>query len=305
MKFKSDHLCLVHRSIKEHKRTEEAPTVKYSATVHDSSKRADDKNNPGEQVKTISTVSVSPVNPVVDKASGEAQQASDNLTIKISRDKGKRRRRKVGGAGLAAKFEVSSSHSGNSTPSSPLSSSSTPRQSWSSSGAPSELKHENKPEKELDVEATAASNRGKKSWSQTAKEQPRVSSAAPGSILPSDTVLTAAWRSPLLAISSPIAPHARAPGSNLMKDKVLKGDEGAKPKNEFTYDIWGHNFSGHLLGKAREVAPCNMFDASEGGSCSFFAREPQALMMKSSAAPPVSRGRGSPPSDVSSGHGIK
>ncbi|GJN08849.1 hypothetical protein PR202_ga26809 [Eleusine coracana subsp. coracana] len=296
------------RSIKEHKRTEEAPTEKYSATVLDNTKRADDRNNPGEQVNTISTVSVSPANPVEDKASRESPQTSDNLTIRISRDKGKRRRRKVGGAGLAAKFEVSSSHSGNSTPSSPLSPSSTPKQGWSSSGAPSELKHENKLDRELDVEATAAStgtNGGKKSWSQTAKEQPRPSSTTPRNTSPPDTVLTSGWRSPLLAISSPIAPHARAPGSNLMKDKVLKGDEGATPKKEFTYDIWGHNFSGHLQGKAREVAPYNMFDASEGGSCSFFAREPQALMMKPSAAPHVSRGRGTPPSDVSSGYGIK
>jgi hypothetical protein len=37
-----------------------------------------------------------------------------------------------------------------------------------------------------------------------------------------------------------------------------------------------------------------------------FAREPQILMMKpSSSAPPVSRGRGSPPSDVATGYGIK
>ncbi|GJN30508.1 hypothetical protein PR202_gb18819 [Eleusine coracana subsp. coracana] len=296
------------RSIKEHKRTEEVPTEKYSSTVLDSTKRPDDRNNPGEQVNTISTVSVSPANPMEDKAPREAPQTSDNLTIRISRDKGKRRRRKVGGAGLAAKFEVSSSHSGNSTPSSPLSPSSTPKQGWSSSGAPSELKHENKLDREFDVEATAAStgtNRGKKSWSQTAKEQPRPSSATPRNTSPPDTVLTSGWRSPLLAISSPIAPHARAPGSNLMKDKVLKGDEGATPKKEFTYDIWGHNFSGHLLGKAREVAPYNMFDASEGGSCSFFAKEPQALMMKPSSAPHVSRGRGTPPSDVSSGYGIK
>jgi hypothetical protein len=296
----------MHRSIKERKRTEETLTENYSATILDRSKRADDKNNQGEQVNTISTASVAPSSPVEDKASREAPQTSENLTIRISRDKGKRRKRKVG-AGLAAKFEVSSSHSGNSTPSS-LSPSSTPKQGLSSFGAPSELKHENKLESEFDVEATTTSsgtNRGKKSWLQTAKVQPRLSSATPGNTLPSDTVMTSAWRSPVLAISSPITPYARAPGSNLMKDKVLKRDEGAAPKKEFTYDIWGHNFSGHLLGKAREVAPYNMFDASESGSCSFFAREPQALVMKPSSSPPVSRGRGSPPSDVSSGYEIK
>ncbi|TVU48144.1 hypothetical protein EJB05_07770 [Eragrostis curvula] len=301
------HSSKKSRSIKEHKRTEEALTEKFSDSVLVNSKRADNNNNPGEQENTVSTEPVSPANHVEDKASREAPQTNENLTIKISRDKGKRRKRKVGGAGLTAKFEVSSSHSGNSTPSSPLSSSSTPKSSWSFSGAPSD-KHENKPVSEFDVEASTAStgtSRGKKSWSQTVKEQPRSPSATPGNTLPSATVLTTAWRSPMLAISSPIAPHARAPGSNLMKAKVVKSDEGAAPKKELTYDIWGHNFSGHLLGKAREVAPYKMFDASEGGSCSFFAREPQALMMKPSSSPPVSRGRGSPPSDVSAGYEIK
>jgi hypothetical protein len=295
----------MHRS-KEHKRTEEALTENYSATVLDSSKRSDDKNNPGKQVDTTSNVSVTPANPVEDKTSRESPQTSENLTIRISRDKGKRRKQKVGGAGLAAKFEVSSSHSGNSTPSS-LSPSSTPKQGWSSSGAPSEPKHENKLDSEFDVEATTTSsgtNHGKKSLSQTAKVQPRSSAATPGNTLPSDTVLTSAWRSPLLAILSPIAPHVRAPGSNLMKDKTLKRDEGTAPKKEYTYDIWGHNFSEHLLGKEMEVAPY-MFDASEGSSCSFFAREPQALVMNPSSPPPVSHGGGSPPSDVSSGYGIK
>jgi hypothetical protein len=275
----------MHRS-KEHKRTEEALTENY-ATVLDSSKRSDDKNNPGKQVDTTSNVSVTPANPVEDKTSREVPQTSENLTIRISRDKGKRRKQKVGGAGLAAKFEVSSSHSGNSTPSS-LSPSSTPKQGWSSSGVPSELKHENKLDSEFDVEATTTSsgtNHGKKSLPQTTKVQRRSSSAPPGNTLPSNTVLTSAWRSPLLVISSPIAPHVRAPGSNLMKDKALKRDEGAAPK------------------KAREVAPYNMFDASEGSSCSFFAREPQALVMKPSSPPPVSRR--SPPSDVSPGYGIK
>jgi hypothetical protein len=93
-----------------------------------------------------------------------------------------------------------------------------------------------------------------------------------------------------------------------MKDKAVKRDVGAAPvpKKEFTYDIWGDHFPGNLLVIAREAAPCKMPDASEGASYSLFAREPQTLMMKpSSAPPPMSRGRGSPPSDVASGYGIK
>jgi hypothetical protein len=90
-----------------------------------------------------------------------------------------------------------------------------------------------------------------------------------------------------------------------VKDKAVKRDEGVTAlKKEFTYDIWGDHFSGHLLGKAREVEPYKLFGASEGASNSFFAREPQALMMKQPSAPPVSRGRRSQPSDVAPGYGI-
>jgi len=299
----------VHRAIKEHKRTEEALAEKYPASVVDNSKSTDDKNNSDEQLHTTSTVSVSPKNPVEDKVSGEAPQTSENLTIRIARDKGKRRKRKVGGAGLAGKFEVSSSHSGNSTPSSPLSQGSTPKQGWSFSGAPSELKHDNKLETGFDVEATTSSagaNREKKTWSQVAKEQPRSRSASPGTTSSSAPgLITTAWRSPMLAISSPIALHARAPGSNLVKDKAVKRGEGAGLKKDFTYDIWGDHFPANLLGIARNGAPCKMPVASEGASYSLFAREPQTLMMKPSSAPPVSRGRGAPPSDVGTGYAIK
>ncbi|KAG2554240.1 hypothetical protein PVAP13_9KG649600 [Panicum virgatum] len=297
------------RAIKEHKRTEEALAEKYPASVVDNSKSTDDKNSPDEQLHTTSTVSVSPKNPVEDKVSGEAPQTSENLTIRIARDKGKRRKRKVGGAGLAGKFEVSSSHSGNSTPSSPLSQGSTPKQGWSFSGAPSELKHDNKLETGFDVEATTSSavtNREKKTWSQVAKEQPRSRSASPGTTSPSAPALTTtAWRSTMLATSSPIALRARAPGSNLVKDKAVKRGEGAGLKKDFTYDIWGDHFPANLLGIARNGAPCKMPVASEGASYSLFAREPQTLMMKPSSAPPVSRGRGSPPSDVGTGYAIK
>uniref|UniRef100_A0ACD5TV38 Uncharacterized protein n=1 Tax=Avena sativa TaxID=4498 RepID=A0ACD5TV38_AVESA len=295
------------RPIREHRKTEEALPEKCPPSTLDRPQKKDEKSNPDKQPSTTTTISVSPANPVEDKVSSEATQNSGNLTIRVGRDKGRRRKRKVGGAGLAAKFEVSSSHSGNSTPSSPLSPGLTPKQGWSFSGAPSELKQKNKLESRLDVEARAPStgnHKEKNGWSRTAKEQqPAPSAAASLNPLASSAALTTACRSPVLAASSPIAPHARAPGSNLMKDKVVKRDEGVTEK-EFTYDIWGNHFSGHLLGKAKEVKPYQLFDASEGASHSFFAREPEALMMKQPSAPPDSRGRGSQPSDVASGYGI-
>ncbi|KAF7040958.1 hypothetical protein CFC21_050816 [Triticum aestivum] len=296
------------RPIREHRKAEEAPPEKCPPSTLDSPRKKDDKSNADKQQSTTSAISVSPTNPVEDKVSTEVTETSGNLTIRVAREKGRRRKRKVGGAGLAAKFEVSSSHSGNSTPSSPLSPSLTPKQGWSFSGASSEPKHRNKLESRLDVEARApltGNNKVKNGWSQTAKQQPPAPPATSVNPLASSTALTTAWRSPLLASSSPIAPHARAPGSNLMKDKAVKRDEGVTAlKKEFTYDIWGDHFSGHLLGKAREVAPGKVFTASEGSSYSFFAREPQALMMKQPSAPPDSRGRRSLPSDVASGYAI-
>ncbi|KAL5211032.1 hypothetical protein ABZP36_006655 [Zizania latifolia] len=305
------HSSKTSRSTREQKRSEETPNNKYPADIHDNPKRTEDKTNPDEQLNTAATISMSPSNPVEDKISPiEAPETSGNLTIRVARDKGRRRKRKVGGAGLAAKFEASSSHSGNSTPSSPLSPSSTPKQGWSFSGTPSELKHNNKLESGSDIEARAPStktNYEKNAWLQTGKEQPSAPpSVTSGKPSPSAAAPTDARRSPLLGSPSPIAPHARAPGSNLVKDKAaVKRNEGAMLKKDFTYDIWGDHFSGHLLGKAREVAPCKMFAASEGASNSFFAREPQALVTKpSSAPPPASRRHGSLPSAVASGHGI-
>ncbi|KAJ1298471.1 hypothetical protein BS78_01G456200 [Paspalum vaginatum] len=292
------------RTIKGQKRTEEALAEKYPASVVGSSQSTDEKNNSDEKLH-ITSLPMSPANPVEYRDSREAPETSENLTIRIARDKGKRRKRKVGSTGLAGKFEVSSSHSGNSTPSSPLSQSSTPKQGWSSSGTPSELKRENKVDTGFDVEATTSStrtNREKKTWSQVAKEQPRSRSASPGITSPSTP---APSTSTPLSASSQIALHSRAPGSNLKKDKAVKRDVGAKLKKDFTYDIWGDHLPRNLLVIVRQAAPCKMPYASEGAPYSLFAREPQTLMMKPSSAPPVSRGRGSPPSDVASGYGIK
>ncbi|WVZ88112.1 LOW QUALITY PROTEIN: hypothetical protein U9M48_034664, partial [Paspalum notatum var. saurae] len=149
-----------YRTIKGQKRTEEALAEKYPASVVDSSQSTDDRNNSDGKLHTTSSLPMSLANLVEDRDSREAPQASENLTIRIARDKGRRRKRKVGGAGLAGKFELAATvGSGNSTPSSPLLQSSTPEQGWSFSGTPSELKHENKVDAGFDVEATTSSTR--------------------------------------------------------------------------------------------------------------------------------------------------
>ncbi|KAK9285283.1 hypothetical protein L1049_024473 [Liquidambar formosana] len=59
---------------------------------------------------------------IVENSDSLEASHSSNLTIRIGKEKGRRRRKRKGaGAGITGLFEVSSSQSGNSTPSSPLS----------------------------------------------------------------------------------------------------------------------------------------------------------------------------------------
>lgn len=241
-----------------------------------------------------------------------------NLTIRIVKEKGRRRRRKTTGAGLAAKFEVSSSQSGNSTPSSPLTpNATTPKQVWSLSldtnnnlfsGVCEEQKHQKKHDVDvpMEVRAPEAEKHGNNTWLLLAQEQPALTgkSTERPTLLPSATFPSPSWRAPsLLAATSPIAPHARAPGSKLGKDKAVQRKQDDVLEEEFTYNIWGNHFSDQLLGRPKEFTP-KVLDASEGDSQSFFARDPQSLMMMSSAQS-ASPGHKSPSCDVTCLHQMK
>ncbi|XP_020586659.1 uncharacterized protein LOC110028930 isoform X2 [Phalaenopsis equestris] len=214
-----------------------------------------------------------------------------NLTVRIVRDKVRRRKRKPNGAGLAAKFDVSSSQSGNSTPSSPLSPNiSTPKHSLAQS--PDSTVHLSTDESNeqycLRKPGSETSNLSRKTESAKYSDQalPSVATKFLGkpSLLPSATFPGPGWRSPDVAASSSlspislIAPCARAPGSKLREEKTIKGDGSDAVQKDFTYDIWGNHFSEHMFCRSMESS-LKLPDDSEGGSHSFFTSDPQSPMM--------------------------
>ncbi|KAG6729282.1 hypothetical protein I3842_01G020200 [Carya illinoinensis] len=234
-----------------------------------------------------------------------------NLTVKTGNEKGRRRRKRKGAASkFTGQFEVSSSQSGNSTPSSPLSpvASVTPKRTWQrapdmeqtiETKCPFTQEADRLPEKdevfgsdtevnllEHQVSARHCSN----SLFLPTPEQPAASRKTPTKpvLLPSATfpclgrpspdVLCS---SPFLASTSAVAPHARAPGSKLYNQKAK---EKARLGDEYTYDIWGDHLSGlHLRSKdvtSMMSNPTNLHD-NVYDSESFFVRGPQSLMTMS------------------------
>ncbi|CAL9173971.1 unnamed protein product [Musa hybrid cultivar] len=232
---------------------------------------------------------------------------SGGLSIRV-KEKGRRRKRRTIGSGFAAKLEVSSSQSGNSTPSSPLSpSASTPKQAWPLSpksgitlfaGVSSEQKQQKKHDA-VDVIGIRVSEteEHRKQSPVTAKSAGNQTTLSP-SVNSSGSVWFAhcVTAPSALATNSPIAPSARAPGPKSGKDKAIKMEENDGVRKEFTYDIWGNHFADSFLVRQKEYTT-NMLDASEGDSQSFFARDPRSLMMMSSTRS-VSPGQKSPVDDV-------
>ncbi|KAJ8493554.1 hypothetical protein OPV22_015275 [Ensete ventricosum] len=237
----------------------------------------------------------------------EAPQ-SGGLTIRVVKEKGRRRKKRTIGSRFAAKLEVSSSQSGNSTPSSPLSpSASTPKQAWPLSpksgittfaGVSSEEKQQKKHDAVdatgIRVSETEEHRRQSPVTAKSAGNQ----TTSPSSVNSSGSVWFAhsAAAPSVLATNSPIAPSARAPGPKSSKDKAIKMEENDGVEKEFTYDIWGHHFADSFLVRQKEFTS-NMVDASEGDSQSFFVRDPRSLMMMSSTRS-VSPGQKSPVDDV-------
>ncbi|XVF61132.1 hypothetical protein PTKIN_Ptkin08bG0104700 [Pterospermum kingtungense] len=237
----------------------------------------------------------------------EALQAG-NLTIRTGKEKGRRRRKRRGG--FKELIEVSSSQSGNSTPSSPLSPITfvTPSRAWSLSPDVDQSVEARNPftrladqtcEKDKVSEPISKANvlgpkvsmeHGRKNWYSSMQEQslvPRKMVSKP-ILLSSYTFHCASRASPNmfsstspLASKSVIAPCARAPGSNLSDQKTIKTERKDRLGDEYTYDIWGDHFSGlHLMGSSKDVVAMNS-STRENDSDSFFVRGPQTLMKKS------------------------
>ncbi|KAJ6812971.1 uncharacterized protein M6B38_146545 [Iris pallida] len=226
----------------------------------------------------------------VPDSSGTSEASEHgNLTVRVMKERRRRRKQRAGGGGLASTFEVSSSQSGNSTPSSPMSPNVfTPNSSYSSfSGVLGQQNQQYKQDVSYPMEAII--------------QEPQKSSGKP-ILLTSATFPTSGWRAPgastsnFLASTSPIPPYARAPGSKLSREETMRREEDDVFGKDFTYNIWGNNFCDHFMGKPKEFSP-KVFDASEGDSQSFFARDLQSHLMMSSAQS-VSPGHKLPPYDV-------
>ncbi|GFY86509.1 hypothetical protein Acr_05g0001480 [Actinidia rufa] len=243
----------------------------------------------------------------------DLQEASKDgkLTVRIGKEKGRRRKKKRGSVtGLMGIFEVSSSQSGNSTPSSPLSpvTSFTPKRSWPviSDACPSvEVRNQSPHLAEQQWQKSSGTSPASKAKTlepevsikysndncvSLCQEKPYASVKVAGKpvLLPSATfpctskpVSNLTCPSPCTASPSSIAPHARAPGSNLYNQKTFKTEVKTEIEDQFKYDIWGDHLSGlHLMSKAREVQSITS-SVTESHSDSFFVSGPQTLVTKS------------------------
>ncbi|CAN4093631.1 unnamed protein product [Withania somnifera] len=227
--------------------------------------------------------------------SSDANETSKtgSLTVKIAKEKGRRRKKKKkknSAIVLVEGFDVSSSHSGNSTPSSPLSptSISTPSQpSPESADVERPVKLSNPFAYVVNHQHKATLMYGGKNVRPLPQEKPAAPkrSASRPVLLPSATFPCAdksaprlMCRQPALASISIIAPHLRAPGSKPPNQMVVKTNEKMGMEEKFTYDIWGDHLSNlPLVGRSKEVLempPC----ALENSSSSFFLRGPQTLI---------------------------
>ncbi|MQL82925.1 hypothetical protein Taro_015396, partial [Colocasia esculenta] len=239
----------------------------------------------------------------VDSSGAAEAHLPGNLTIRVIREKNRRKKRRAGaGLGFATKLEVSSSQSGNSTPSSPLSPGDcTPKQVWPGSPQPSEhpfarggglnlVKNQISLAPAEMLGPGTSMDCGASSSLPSDCGQPPLSekTCSRAILLPSATFPGAGRCSPSVVApiastsTSPIAPHARAPGSKLSTEELVITDEVSASGGEYIYNIWGNHFCNHFLQRTRE-GPSRPADASEGDSQSFFAWDPQTLMMMSSA----------------------
>lgn len=249
---------------------------------------------------TISTSSTA-ISAAAKSCDSRETTQGGNLSVKTGKDKGRRRRKKKSsGTVVSGLFEVSSSQSGNSTPSSPLSpaSSFTPKRSHLLSPDVDQAVRARNPfslvagqqfERHANPEPKSKANElqpeiplrtsDKKQWclGNSKLEKSAVLHKTNGNpvLLPSTGVPDPLFScSPILASRSSIAPHARAPGPKLRSQKTDKPEDKGEVMEKFTYDIWGDHASALPLLGTRGLQP----HVSENNSDSFFVTGPQPLM---------------------------
>ncbi|KAK1363829.1 hypothetical protein POM88_039390 [Heracleum sosnowskyi] len=248
----------------------------------------------------------------------------EKLTVRVGKDKGKRRRKKKSStAGLTGQPEFSSSQSGNSTPSSPLSPVISFNSRKSCSKSPdvdpspevrspfTNVRPKKNPcmEKSLKLnmlDPIGSVKYGNNSSSSNSIVKSPTPSPTPRRIakpvlLPSATFPSTGKSSPsmfsappFLASTSPIAPHARAPGPKFGDQRSVGTQSEKTSDDKFKYDIWGdHLFGLQRMDKSGEVYTKSRFAtksesrfasssesgfASESDSNSFFVRGPQIIL---------------------------
>ncbi|XP_023544224.1 uncharacterized protein LOC111803864 isoform X1 [Cucurbita pepo subsp. pepo] len=246
---------------------------------------------------------------VIENSDAVEASQPNYLTVKTGKERGRRRKKKKGGGmNLAGLFEVSSSQSGNSTPSSPLSptASGTPKRRWPMSpdvnqsieasslfdrvidethkaqtSKPTSVMSSPKPEVSVKncIDSLVSSSKETPSESRKSCSKPILlpSATFPSAGRPAPNVIC----SPLAASASKIDLQARAPGSKLFNRKAsLEGEGKSGIQDKYKYDIWGDHFSGlHLIKKSKDVLPM-IPSAIEKDSDSFFETSPQTLIAK-------------------------
>lgn len=208
-----------------------------------------------------------------------------NLTIKT--EKGRRRRKRKGTANkVTGLFEVSSSQSGNSTPSSPLSPVpfETPKHTWPVSIDGRKTILERNQNQHCETSGGIFDSGSNPNLSKPfIEKQPSAlgKTASKHVLLHSATFPSVGRPSSLLASStSKIAPHARAPGSKVSNEKGRKSEEKPKLGDQYTYDMWGDHLSRlHLFGRSGHLTS-SLPKSSENDPDvdSFFVKGPQILM---------------------------
>ncbi|KAI4327473.1 hypothetical protein L6164_019929 [Bauhinia variegata] len=228
----------------------------------------------------------------------EASQVG-HLMIKTGKERGRRRRKRKGlAAKLTAIAEVSSSQSGNSTPSSPASpvTSATSKCNW-----PLSYDVEKTPETRTSVTSVALKHSDKSQASvcaaKTNKSEPEIPVSTdtqglhsapkavemPSTCLPRGSSSDTIHHVSFLASTSSVAPHARAPGSQLGNQNTIEAHE-ATTADEYAYDIWGRHFTGiHLAVVSRNVT-CMMSTPAENNFDSFYVGDPLTLVTNSQEA---------------------
>ncbi|CAI9763312.1 unnamed protein product [Fraxinus pennsylvanica] len=251
------------------------------------------------QRETISSPSLKSKSVSVESSDIQNASQAGTLSVKIGKGKGRRRRKKKSfNSGISGLFEVSSSQSGNSTPTSPFSPvTSVDAKPTFSQVADQQCDKSTFTEpfsKVKALEPELSLNLGNSKWFFPAQEKPSLARKVAGRavLLPSATFPVAGraaphftCQSPILASTSTIAPHARAPGSKLCDQQPDKIEQKMGIKENYTYDIWGeHLFGFPLTDRSKEDSSMSLSPHAINSE-SLFLSCPQTLVANSQLHP--------------------